>query len=169
MCAILLGRGAFRQVLDPDLQLQLLADQAEARRLCDNEPAVAFVGQTREQYVQRRADRLGGRLGVAGRDIVHLPVGDHDDPREPLSRHIGHCAGEGGEQACPIIAGAGLRLSCPDHPEIEVALVCEPIAECRQRLFGRMPAIADPLARQLVDDDYRGVALRLTLLRPPMD
>ena len=162
LCALLLA-GAFGQVLDPDLQLQFLADQAKARRLCDDEPAVAFVGQAGEQNVQRRADRLGGSLGVAGRDVVHLPVGDHDDAGETLSRHVGHCAREGGEQARPVIAGTGLRLSRPNHADIEVALAREPIGERRQRLFGRMLAIADPLARRFVDDDDRGIALRVAL------
>ncbi len=113
--------------------------------------------------MQRCADRVGGRLGVAGRDIVHLPVGDHDDPRETLSRHIGHGSDECREQPRPVIAGAGLRLSRPDHADIEVALVRKPIAERRQRLLGRMPAVADPLARRFVDNDDRGVALRLAL------
>ena len=111
--------------------------------------------------MQRRADRLGGSLGVAGRDVVHLPVGDHYDSSETLSRHVRHCAREGGEQARPVIAGAGLRLSCPDDADIEVALAPEPIAERRQRLFGRMLAIADPLTRRFVDDDDRGIALRV--------
>ena len=163
LCALLLAGGALRQILDPDLQLQFLADQAKARRLGDDQPAVALVGQAREQNVERRADRLGGRLGVAGGDVVHLPVGDHDDAREALSRHVGHRAREGGEQARPVIAGAGLRLSRPDHADIEVALASEAIAERRQRRFGRMLAIADPLARQFVDDDDRGIALRVAL------
>ena len=72
--------------------------------------------------MQRRADSLGGSLGVAGRDVVHLPVGDHDDPGQTLSRHVGHCAREGGEQARPVVAGAGLRLSRPNDADIEVAL-----------------------------------------------
>jgi hypothetical protein len=44
LCALLLAGRALRQVLDADLQLQFLADQAKARRLCDDEPAVAFAG-----------------------------------------------------------------------------------------------------------------------------
>ena len=61
-------RAAVRQILDPDRQLQLLADQAEARRLRDDEPAVALVGQAGEQHVQRRADRSAAALASpAGR------------------------------------------------------------------------------------------------------
>ncbi len=163
LCALLLAGGVFRQVLDPDFQLQFLADQAKARGLGDDEPAVALVGQAREQNMERRADRFGGRLGVAGGDIVHLPVGDHDDARETLPRHVRHCAREGGEQARPVVAGAGLRLSRPNHADIEVALARQAIAERRQRRFGRMLAIADPLARRFVDDDDRGIALRVAL------
>ena len=94
---------------------------------------------------------------------MHLSVGNHDDPRETLSRHIGHCAREGRKQTCPVVAGPGLRLSRPDDADIEVALARETIAERRQRLFGRMPAIADPLARRFVDNDDRGIALRVAL------
>ncbi len=162
LCGLRLVSGFFRQVLNPDLQLQILADQAKARRLGDDEPAVAFVGQAREQNVQRRADRFGGCFRVAGGNIVNLSVGNHDDPREALSRHIGHGAGEGRKQTCPIVAGPRLRLSCPDHADIEVALARETIAQRRQRLFGRTPAIADPLARRFVDDNYGRVALRLS-------
>ena len=113
--------------------------------------------------MERRADRLGVCLGVASGDIVHLPVGDHNDRSETLSRHVGHGPGEGDEQARSVIAGAGLRLACPNDADIEVALAREPIAERRQRLFGRTPAIADPLARRFVDDDDRGIALRVAL------
>jgi len=38
--------------------LQLLADQAKARRLIDDEPSVALIGLSGEQDMERRADRL---------------------------------------------------------------------------------------------------------------
>jgi hypothetical protein len=117
----LLSGGTLGQVLDPDRQLQLFADQAEARRLVDDEPAVTLVRPTGKENMQGGANRFRQRFRVAGGHVVHLPVGDHDDTGEALARHVRHCPIERGKEAGPLVAGAGLRLPRADHPDIEVA------------------------------------------------
>ena len=100
----LLGRG-LGQVLDPDGELQPLADEAEARRLLDDEAAVLLARLARQQHVQRRRHRPTQRLDVAGRHVVDLAVGDHDDPGEALARHVGHRPVERGEELGAVVAG----------------------------------------------------------------
>ena len=75
--------------------------------------------------MQRRAELRGGGLGVAGRDVVHLAVGDHHDPGEALARHVGERAVERGEQPRAVVAGAGLRLAGAHDADIEVAILRE--------------------------------------------
>ncbi len=89
---LLLGRiaGRGRQILDADRQRRILADEAEARRLGDHEPPVALARMPRQQHLQRRAQLPGGSGRIAGRHVVHLAVGDHHHPGEPLPRDIGH-------------------------------------------------------------------------------
>ncbi len=113
--------------------------------------------------MERRADRLGEGFGVAGRNVVDLAVGDHDDAGEALPRHVGHRPVERGEEPGAVVAGAGLRLSGGDHANLEVAHPAEAVLERRQRRRSRLPAVADPLARRIVDDDDRDVALRRAL------
>ncbi len=113
--ARLLG-SSLGQVLDPDLQLQLLPDDAKARRLRDDEPPVAFVRLSGQQNMQRGGDRLPQRVGVAGRHVMHLAVGDHDDPGEALARDIGHRPIERLEQPRAFVAVAAPGCPRPDHP-----------------------------------------------------
>src|SRR6516165_8097397 len=99
------------------------------------------------------ADRFGCRFDVAGGDVVHLPVGNHDNAGETLPRHVRHFPSERSEQAGPVIARTRLRLAGPNDAQIEIALASEAIAERRQRLFGGLLAIAYALARRFVDND----------------
>jgi len=149
-----------RQILDADRQLQLLADQAKARRLIDDEPSVTFIGLSGEQDMQRRADRLFQSVRVTAGHVVNLAVSDHDDTGEALARHLRHRPIQCMEQSGPIVAGTGLRLPRPDHTQVEITFAGEPIPERGQRHLGRALAIADALARRFVDDDDCDVALR---------
>ena len=90
-----------RQILDPHGQRRLLADQPEARRVRDREPAVVFVPVSREQHVQRRAKLAGRCFRRRARYVMHLPIGDHDDAGQALVRHIGQAAAQRGEQLVP--------------------------------------------------------------------
>ena len=94
---------------------------------------------------------------------MHLTVGDHCDAGEALSRHVGHRAGESGEKTSSVIAGAWLRLAGTNHAHIEIALTREAVAERRHRILGRFLAVTNSLARRLVDDNNRSVALRRSL------
>ncbi|HEX9547449.1 MAG TPA: hypothetical protein VF942_08940, partial [Acidimicrobiales bacterium] len=120
-------RRALGQVLDPDRQPQLLADEAKARRLADDEPAVAFVGSPGEESVERCADRFRCRDPVAGRDVVHLPVRDHDDASQALARDVRQRVIECLKEPGSIVPSPGLWLSRSDHAEVEIALLGEPI------------------------------------------
>ena len=76
-CSLRLVAGFFGQVLHPDLQLQVLADQAKARRLGDDKPAVAFIGEAREQHVEGRALDLSVPAGMS---IVERKANDTTGP-----------------------------------------------------------------------------------------
>src|SRR5262249_49045802 len=66
---------AVRQIHDPDRELQLLADQAKARRLINDESSVALLGPSGEQDMQRRGPRLFERVCIPAWQIVHLAIG----------------------------------------------------------------------------------------------
>jgi len=91
---------------------------------------------------------------------VHLAIGDHHYAGEALARYLRHRPIECREQPGPVVAGTGLRLSRPDYAEVEVTLPGELIFECGERGLGRVLPVANTLARRLVDDDDRDVALR---------
>ena len=75
-------RGA--QVLDAQGHRDILADDAEARRLLDNDAAIGLVRLAVEQHMERRLER---RL-VAGGDVINLTVRDQRHAGEPLGRNV---------------------------------------------------------------------------------
>jgi hypothetical protein len=114
--------------------------------------------------VERCADRFRCRDPVAGRDVVHLPVRDHDDASQALARDVRQRVIECLKEPGSIVPSPGLWLSRSDHAEVEIALLGEPILERRQRCRGGVLAIAEALARRFIDYDDRDVALRRALL-----
>ena len=156
--------GAERQVLDPDLQLQLLADDAETRRLRDHQPAVLLVRLPRQQNVQGCGNRLPQGLGVAARHVVYFAVGDHDDAGEALARHIRHRPVERREQSGALVLGAGRRRPGADHAQVEIGLVAELLLDRGESGCARLPPVANVLARRVVENDDRDIAPGHTLL-----
>ena len=69
-----------------------LPTSAEARRLRDDEPAVALVGLAREQHVQRRAELLRGRLAAPAGTSCTCPSVIMTTPASRCARHVGHSA-----------------------------------------------------------------------------
>src|SRR5438132_316081 len=87
----LLGR-ALGQILDAYCELQLLADEAEARRLVDDHSSVTLVRPAGEEGMKRGSERLCRRSWLAAGRVVHLPISDHHNPGKALARHIRHRA-----------------------------------------------------------------------------
>src|SRR5260221_1176084 len=88
------GRGRRSEIVDPHRDLNGLADEAEARRLLDEEAAIDLARLAREQHVERR-----GEVEMIGRrHVVDLAVGDHDDAGETLARYVRERAVECGEE-----------------------------------------------------------------------
>src|SRR5260221_14121506 len=77
-----------------------LADEAKARRLLDDEPAIDLVWTAGEEDVQRCIEIEP----IGRRHVVHLPIGEHDDPGEALPRHVGEVAVDVGEKLRSWIA-----------------------------------------------------------------
>ena len=128
--------GGFRQVLDPDLQLQLPCrpgqSSAPGRRRAGGRlrPGVPD-SRTWSGAPTVSAAALASPAGTSCTcpSVIMTTAG------ETLPRHVGHRPGEGGEQARSVVAGTRLRLSGPDHAHIEIALAGEAVAERRQRLL----------------------------------
>ena len=82
-------------IIHPQLEGHGFPDDGEARGVLDGQGAVDFVVGPGEQRVEGRAR---GRQRARGQ-IVDLPVGDGDNARDALRRHIGNGVLDGGEQA----------------------------------------------------------------------
>ena len=81
-----------RRVGDFDLDLLGAADNAEAWRAQDLEPAVELAWLAGQQRMDRRIEAKAG--GGSGH-VMHLAFGDHDHPGEPVGRHVGQELGRG--------------------------------------------------------------------------
>ena len=92
---------------DLDLDRLGAANEPEARRLQDLQPAVELAGLAREQRMHRcvEAERRGAR-----RHVMDIAVGQQHHAREPVGRHVGKRLAEVGEQHGAVaVAVAGDR------------------------------------------------------------
>jgi len=82
---------------------------------------------------------------------VHAAVGDQDGAGDAVRRNIGERGGKRRKQLGPVgfaIRRAGLR-----HTHFEAGNPFKPLNEGGTRGFGLLCAVAETLARALVDDD----------------
>ncbi len=147
------GRGADALILDPEGDGLLLADNAEARRRGQHHAAVALVGTSGDQRMQRRVE---AERGGVGRHVMHAAVGDQEGAGDPVRRHVGERGAERREQ--PRAVGLAVGDAGFDHAHVEIGNAAEPLVQRGARFLGLFGALAEILARALVDhdDDHRG-------------
>ena len=146
-----------RAVLDAEGDVDVLADDAVARRLFDDQTAVRLAALPAQQDVQgtRQRRRLGG-----GRYIMDLPVGDHDGAGEAPGGHVGQGAAKCVEQPRALLGGPGPSPRRADNAHLEIGEARKIPAEDGKRLPGLGLSRAHLLASALVDDDHRHVGPR---------
>ena len=115
-----------------------------------HDAAVAFVGDAADQGVngRREAERAGVR-----RHVVHPSVGDEDRACHAVRRHVGERCVERGEQAGAV--GLAVGLAGLHHPHLDAGNALQALRHRRACGLGLCGAIAEILARALVDDDHR--------------
>jgi hypothetical protein len=107
----------------------------------------------------RRIEADGG--GIGG-NVMHAPVGDEERTGNAIGRYIGQRGGDGGKQFGAV--GFAVGLSGLDHADFKTLDVLEPCNQCFARLFGFARALAEILARALVDHDRGDGRERFALL-----
>ena len=136
-----------------------LADDAEARRRDQHDAAVALVARPVISPCTGAAE--AERRGL-GRHVVHAPVGDHDGAGDAVLRHVGERGGQRGEQ--PRAVGLAVGLAGLDEAHFEPRDAAEPFAERGARRLGLLRAVAELLARALVDHHHGDRGQRLAVL-----
>ena len=101
-----------------------------------------------DQRVQRRGKAERGRVG---RHVVHAAVGDQDGAGDAVGRHVGKRRRQRREQPRAVGLAVGRARFGDAHFQAGDAL--EPLDQRRARGFGLRVAVAEILARALVDDD----------------
>ena len=117
-------------------------------RLRQHHAAVDLVRMAGDQRVQRRGK---AERGDVGRHVVHAAVGDQDGAGDAVGRHVGKRRRERREQPRAVglaVGGAGFGDA---HFQARNAL--EPLDQSCARGFRLRIAVAEILARALVDDD----------------
>ena len=136
-----------------------LPDDAEARRGRDRDPAVALVLGPRDQRMDGRleAERCGAR-----RNVVHPPVGDQERAGDPVDRDIRQGRGQRAEQTGAV--GLAVSLAGVDHADLQALDLLQGVDQRFLRLRGLLVAVAEILARALVDHDRDHRAQRFAVL-----
>ena len=135
-----------------------LADDAEARRRHQHDSAIAFVGTAGDQGVDRSGEAQGRCVHW---HVVHASVGDEDGAGHALVRDVGERGAERREQPGAIV-GAG--LAGLDEAHLEIGEPSEALSQCGAHGFGLLGAVAEFLARALVDDDHDDRGQRVAIL-----
>ena len=164
------------RVLDPDRHRDGLVDQAEGRRAHHHQPPIDLAGRAGQQRMDRAGRQaaavrqLGAVVAAAGRlgqlgHVVDLAVGDQDGAREAAARHVRQRAVERVEQPRAAVAVEALGLGARAHDtQLEVGILLGLLEQLGERGLGLRLAVADRLARRLVDDHDADVLAQLALL-----
>ena len=136
----------------------VLSDDAEARRAVDDDAPVDLVVVAGEKHVEGRT--AGQRL-LAGRNIVNLPIGQHDHRADAVGRHVGKRRGERPEQGRAVDGRTAAGLDGADLQPLERR---QALDQGGARGFGRLVAAVEALAGALVDDDADHGRQRLAVL-----
>ena len=121
--------------------------------------AVALVLGAGDQRVNGRGKAETRRVG---RHVMDAAVSDHDDAGDAIRRHVGERRGQRREQ--PRAVGFAVGLAGLDDADIEAWDALEPVNDGRARRFGLRHAVAEVLARALVDDDDGDRTQRIAVL-----
>ena len=140
------ARGAL--ILDAEGDHLRLPDNAEARRRGQHHAAVALVGLSGDQRMNRRGE---AERGGVGRHVMHAAVGDEEGAGDAVRRHVGEDGAERIEQARAVGLAVGLAGFGDAH--FEAGNAAEPLGQRDARVLGLLGALAEILARALVDDD----------------
>jgi hypothetical protein len=92
------------------------------------------------------------RAGI-GRHVVHPAVGDEDGAGDAIRRHVGERRIERGEQAGAV--GLAVGLAGFHHPHLDAGNALEALGHRGACGLGLSRALAEALARALVDHDHR--------------
>ncbi len=125
-----------------------LSDDAEARRGDDRDTAVALVLLPGDQRVHRR---LEAEPGGVGRNVVDAAVGDQERTGDAVDRHVRQGRGQRAEQLGAV--GLAVGLSGIDDTDLEPLDLLQAVDQRFLRLSGLAIAVAEILARALVDHD----------------
>jgi hypothetical protein len=145
-------------VLDAEADRLRLPDNSETRCLCEHDAAVDFVLVAGNQRMQRgrKTER-----GCVCRHVVYAAVSDQDDTGDAVRRDIGERGGKGRKQFGPV--GFSVRRAGFRHTHFEAGNPFKPLDEGGTRGFGLLRAVAEALARTLVDDNRGDRGDRLTV------
>ncbi len=140
----------------------VLADQAEPRRLDQHDAAVALRGVSGDQSVERRLEARGGERR---RNIVDLAVRHHDHCAEPLAGDIGETRVQRRKQprAVAALGLAGVRPRV-DGPDLDVVEPLQRLVERDVGGFGLGAAVAEILRGAAVQHQCDHVAQGLAPL-----
>ena len=150
-------RGAL--VVDAECDGLRLSDNAEARRIGEDDAAVAFVGASGDQRMQRRRHAERGSIGG---HVMDAAIGDHDRAGHAIRRHVRQGGGEGREQ--PGAVGLAVGLAGLGDAHLKARNTIEPLDQGGAHRLGLRGAVAEFLARALVDDDRGDRWNRLAIL-----
>jgi hypothetical protein len=145
-------RGAFvcALVLDAICDRLRLTDNTEARRRDQGDAAVAFVRMTGDEGVHGRGKT---QCASISRHIMHAAIGDHDDAGKTIGRDIGQRRVKRGEQTRAV--GLAVGFSGLDNAHLQSRNSMQRVEDLRAGRLGLRHAIAEVLARALVDNDDR--------------
>ena len=146
-------------ILDAEGDGLRLPDDAEARGGHEHDAAVALVLVTGDQPVH-------GRGKTERRDftrhVVHTSVGDEDGAGDAVLGNVGERRGQRREQARAV--GLAVGLAGLDEAHLHAGDAAEPLRQRRAHRLGLLHAIAELLARALVDDDGGDRGQRIAVL-----
>jgi hypothetical protein len=93
---------------------------------------------------------------------VHPSVGDQECAGDAVGRHVRQRRAQCRKQ--PRAVGLAIGLTGLDHADLEPLDLLQPVEQRFARRFGFLGALAEILARALVDHDRRDRRQRLTVL-----
>ena len=125
----------------------------------DRDAAVALVLAAGDQRMHRR---LEAERGGVGRDVVHAAVGDQERAGDAVDRHVRQRRGQRAEQLGAV--GLAVGLAGLDDAHFEALDLLQAVDQRFLRLRGLAGAVAEILARALVDHDGGDRGQRLALL-----